>query len=213
MKKVVSTSLSVAFATGLYGISFGAIASASGLELWAIMCLSLLMFSGASQFAFVGVVASGGAPITAITSAWLLGVRNSFYAVRLSPVIKPTPIQRLFAAQLTIDESNAVSSAQEQIKEQKLGFWITGLGVYLFWNLATLLGAVAGDLLGSPEAWGLDAAAAAAFLALLWPKLKQRLVLALTAGLSTFFLTPLVPSGTAVLIAALVALWPERVKE
>ena len=212
MKRLLSTSLSVSAATGIYGISFGALGIAAGLDLPAVMLLSLLMFSGASQFAFVGVVAAAGSPIAAITSAWLLGNRNGLYAMRLSPILRTKGLKRLVAAQLTIDESNAVSSAQQTQEDAVRGFWATGLGVFLFWNLATLLGAVAGDFMGDPSVWGLDAAAAAAFLGLLWPKLKGRLTLALVAGALAFVLTPFLPAGGAILAAALVALWPQGEK-
>jgi len=207
-KQVVSTSISVALATGLYGISFGAIGVAAGLSIPAVMLLSLLMFSGASQFAFVGVIAAGGAPITAISSAWLLGVRNSFYALRLSPIIGPTGLWKLLAAQLTIDESNAVSAAEDSPRNQRVGFWLTGAAVYLFWNSATFLGAIAGNLLGSVETWGLDGAAAAAFLGLLWPRLKNNLLLAAVGGLVAVLAIPFTPAGVPVLLAAAVALLP-----
>mgnify|MGYP003838223087 FL=1 len=207
-KQVISTSVSVGIATGLYGISFGAIGAAAGLSVPAVMLLSLLMFSGASQFAFVGVIAAGGAPITAISSAWLLGVRNSFYAIRLSPVIGPRGLWRLLAAQLTIDESNAVSAAQEQPKDQKLGFWLTGVAVFIFWNSATLLGAIGGNLLGSVETWGLDGAAAAAFLGLLWPRLRGSIWLAVAGASVALIAIPFTPAGVPVLLAAAIALLP-----
>jgi predicted branched-subunit amino acid permease len=212
MKRLLSTSLSVSAATGIYGISFGALGIAAGLDLPAVMLLSLFMFSGASQFAFVGVIAAAGSPIAAITSAWLLGNRNGLYAMRLSPILRTKGLKRLVAAQLTIDESNAVSSAQQTQQDAVRGFWATGLGVFLFWNLATFLGAVAGDFMGDPAVWGLDAAAAAAFLGLLWPKLKGRLPLALVAAALAFLLTPVLPAGGAILAAALVALWPQGEK-
>jgi predicted branched-subunit amino acid permease len=173
------------------------------------MILSLLMFSGASQFAFVGVIASGGSPMAAIVSSWILGNRNGLYAMRLSPILRVRGLRRLAAAQLTIDESNAVSAAQEETRDQVAGFWATGIGVFIFWNLATFVGAVAGDLMGDPAIWGLDAAAAAAFLGLLWPKLKGRLPLAAVAAGVALVLTPVLPAGGAILAAALVALWPQ----
>ena len=208
MKRVLSTSLSVALATGLYGISFGAIGVAAGLDVLSVMLLSLLMFSGASQFAFVGVVSAGGAPITAIASAWLMGVRNSFYALRLAPEFGPRGLMRFLQAQLTIDESNAVSAAQVGSSDRKLGFWLTGIGVFTFWNLATLLGAIGGNLIGSVEAWGLDAAAAAAFLGLLWPRLRENLPLAFAGGIVALAAVPFLPAGLPILLAAAVALLP-----
>ncbi|BDQ00391.1 AzlC family ABC transporter permease [Aquiluna sp. KACHI24] len=212
MDKVTQTSLSVSLATGLYGISFGALATAAGLELLPTMLLSLLMFSGASQFALVGVFASGGTALAAILSAWLMGIRNSFYALRLRSEIAPRGVMRLLAAQFTIDESNAVHAAQSDQKSAVRGFWLTGVGIYLLWNLATLAGALAGSALGSVEAWGLDAAAAAAFLGLLWPMLKGKLVLALVACGVGVALTPAFGSGTAILLTALVALVPRLVR-
>ena len=207
-KAVVSTSLSVALATGLYGVSFGAIGVTAGLDVLSVMLLSLLMFSGASQFAFVGVVAAGGAPITAIASAWLMGVRNSFYALRLAPEFGPRGLMRFLQAQLTIDESNAVSAAQDGASDRKLGFWLTGVGVFVFWNLATLLGALGGNLIGSVEAWGLDAAAAAAFMGLLWPRLRENLPLAFAGAAVALASVPFLPAGLPILLAAAVALLP-----
>ena len=123
-------------ATGLYGISFGALAVASGLDLLQTQVLSILMFSGGSQFAFIGVFAVGGSSglLPAVLSAWLLGIRNGFYAVSLSPVLTLTGWRRVVGAQLTIDESTAVSTAQSNTMLRKLGFWVTGIAVFVFWN-------------------------------------------------------------------------------
>jgi predicted branched-subunit amino acid permease len=211
---VTSVSIGVGLATGLYGISFGALSVAAGLDIWQTQVLSLLMFSGGSQFAFVGVIAaagtaaSGGAAIgAAIVSAWLLGIRNGFYAVRMAPVLKRVGLGKLIPALLTIDESTAVSMGQKEIKDQIKGFWITGAAVFVFWNLMTFVGAVLGDALGDPRAWGLDAAAAAAFLGLLWPRLKERqaLAVAVVAIFIATITTPYLPAGVPVLLAGLAA--------
>ena len=207
---LTTMSVGVGLATGLYGISFGALSTVAGLDVWQTQVLSLLMFSGGSQFAFIGVIAAGGpaAAGAAIVSAWLLGVRNGFYAVKMNSVLQAFGIKRFVAAQLTIDESTGVSTSQDQLADQRKGFWITGLAVFVFWNLMTLLGALLGNALGDPRVWGLDAAAAAAFLALLWPRLKQRQALAVAA--SAFFIavvtTPSLPAGIPVIIAGVVAL-------
>ena len=208
MKRVLSTSISVGLATGLYGISFGALAAVAGLDLLSIMLLSILMFSGGSQFAFIGVIAAGGAPVSAITSAWLLGVRNGFYAMRLNDVLAPKGFKKLFAAQLSIDESNGVSAAQTDLRSQRVGFWATGIAVFVFWNLATFLGAIAGDLLGSAETWGLDAAAAAAFLGLVWPRLKDNKLIALSAAVVAVVGSLYLPAGVPVLLTVFVAVLP-----
>lgn len=202
--------LGVAVATSAYGISFGALAVAAGLDVWQTCVLSLLMFTGGSQFAFIGVLGAGGiaALPSAIASAVLLGVRNMAYGMRMSPIIGAGFFRRTAAAHVTIDESTAVSISQSVPELRRLGFWITGLGVFIGWNITTLLGALLGDVLGDPKAWGLDAAAAAAFLALLWPKLQQRQAVAVGAAAAVIAaaFTPFVMPGLPVLIAAVVAI-------
>jgi predicted branched-subunit amino acid permease len=209
-RSVLITSVSVGLATGLYGISFGALAAAAGFDLLQIVLLSTLMFSGASQFAFISVVAAGGSPIGAITTAWLLGVRNGFYALRLASELGPLGLAKLLAAQLTIDESTAVSLAQPEQNSRRLGFWATGIAVFVFWNTATVLGALLGGLVADPRDWGLDAAAAAAFLALIWPRLKNLSAIALAAfaALIAIVFAPVLPAGLSILAAGAVGLIP-----
>ncbi|MGJ4845606.1 AzlC family ABC transporter permease [Leifsonia sp. Le1] len=200
----------VGIATAAYGVSFGALATASGLDVWQACVLSLLMFSGGSQFALIGVLASGGVAAggSAIAGAALLGVRNSFYALRLSRIIGPGFWRRAAATPLTIDESTAVATAHQEPRAQRIGFWTTGLVVYIGWNLTTLAGALLGNLIGDVKAYGLDAAAAAAFLGLLWPRLKARQTqaVAVAAGFVATLLTPFLMPGLPVLAAAAVAI-------
>ncbi len=197
----------VGFATGLYGTSFGALAVASGLSVWQAVALSALLFSGGSQFALIGVVASGGSGAAAVAASTLLGLRNGFYGVQMARVLQVLGWRRAVAAQLTIDESTAVALAQAEPAAQRVGFWATGWSVYVFWNVMTLAGALLGNALGDPKAWGLDAAASGAFMALLWPRLGTRAarLIALAAMAVALLATPLVPPGIPILLAALVA--------
>ena len=207
-QSVRAISLGVGFATGLYGISFGALSVAAGLDFWQTMALSLLMFSGGSQFAFVGVIATGAGVVPAVLSAWLLGVRNGFYAIRLAPVLSLSGILKPIGAQLTIDESNGVSLTQDpDLAKQRQGFWFTGIAVFVFWNLLTAAGALLGSVIGDPADWGLDAAAGAAFLGLIWPSLKKSklLLLAVVSAFTATLLSEFVPAGIPVLLTALVA--------
>ena len=207
--------LSVGVATGAYGISFGALAVAAGLSVPQACVLSLLMFTGGSQFAFIGVVGAGGSPVAAIATAGLLGARNALYGLQMAPLLGVRGWRRVAAAHLTIDESTAVGSAQQAPDLRRLGFWATGLAVFAAWNVMTLTGALLGDAFGDPRRWGLDAAAAAAFLALLWPRLRDGRALAVAAGavVVAAALTPLAPAGLPVLAAATVAVvvgWRHR---
>ncbi|KRE37866.1 branched-chain amino acid ABC transporter permease [Janibacter sp. Soil728] len=199
--------LSVGLATGIYGISFGALGIAAGLDLWQTVALSLLLFTGGSQFAFIGIISAGGNPVTAVVTSTLLGIRNGLYGLQLARVLRLTGWRRAAAAHLTIDESTAVALAQEDPAVQRTGFWAGGLGVFTFWNLSTLIGAVVGNAIGDPRVWGLDAAAAAAFVALIWPRLRDRtgqVTAALAAAIALIAFAP-TPAGIPVLLAALAA--------
>ena len=199
--------LSIAFATGLYGVSFGALAVAAGLTVLQTIALSLLMFTGGSQFAFIGVIAAGGTGGAAFGASALLGIRNAVYGMQVSRMLRPRGWRRLTTAQLTIDESTATASGQTAGDEQYRGFWAAGLGIYILWNAFTALGAVLGDAMGDPRRWGLDGAAVAAFLGLLWPRLRSLDPVAIAAlcALVTILAIPIVPPGVPILIAAVVA--------
>jgi predicted branched-subunit amino acid permease len=194
-------------AVGLSGFAFGVTSAGSGLTLLQTCALSLLVFTGASQFALVGALAAGGSPLTAAAGAFFLGVRNAFYGLRLSQLLAVPRFVRPLAAQWVIDETAAVSLAQPTRRSARIGFAVTGLTLYVLWNLTTLLGALGADAIGDTRVWGLDAAGPAVFLALLAPMVKsatERLVagLAVLLGLA---LLPVLPAGVPVLAAALAA--------
>jgi predicted branched-subunit amino acid permease len=207
-RTIVREGIAVGVATGAYGLSFGAIATASGLDMWQTVALSLLMFTGASQFALVGVLASGGSAWSGAATAALLGTRNGLYGLRLAPLLGWTGWRRAAAAHLVIDESTAMSVTRESPEEARTGFLSAGLAVFVLWNLATVVGAVAGTSLGDPRDLGLDAAVGAAFLALLWPRLRSgaNQVVAVLSVAVALGLVPWTPAGTPVLAAAVVAL-------
>ncbi|MHA7277090.1 AzlC family ABC transporter permease [Arthrobacter sp. Hz1] len=203
----VRVGLSIAVATGLYGISFGALSVTSGFNLWQTVALSLLLFSGGSQFAFIGVVAGGGTGAAALTAASLLGIRNAVYGMQMNALVRPIGWRRLVAAQVTIDESAATASGQTDPGERQLGFWSAGIGVFVLWNVFTVVGALLGTALGDPAQWGLDGAAVAAFLGLLWPRLRTRepAAIAVICALVTVVTVPLMAPGLPIIIAAAVA--------
>lgn len=199
--------LSIALAVGLYGVSFGALSVAAGLSVAQTCALSLLMFTGGSQFAFIGVLSGGGTLPAATTAASLLGLRNGVYGVQLNATFRPRHALKPVAAHFTIDESTATALGQADPDEQRRGFWTAGLGVYLLWNLFTLVGALIGERLGDPAAWGLDGAAVAAFLGLLWPRLTGRDAhsIAVAAAFVTLVAAPFVPAGLPIIVGAVVS--------
>lgn len=207
-RAVMVRGLSIGLATGAYGLSFGAIAVASGLTVGQAVALSLALFSGGSQFAFSGVVGAGGNPFAAVATSTLLALRNTIYGVQMAPLVGRTGFHRILAAHLTIDESTATALSYRDPGLARRGFWATGLSVFILWNVATVLGALGGNLLGDPREIGLDAAAMCAFLALLWPRLVRREVvgIAVVAAAFAILLVPFVPPGVPIIASVLIAL-------
>lgn len=199
---------------GLYGVSAGALGVAAGLTVWQTIATSLLMFTGGSQFALYGVLSAGGGPVAAVATASLLGLRNGFYGLELSRVLAPSRRLLPLNAHVTIDESTAVALAQEDPRSARIGFWTSALTLFVVWQSTTIVGALAGEAMGDPRAYGLDAAAAAAFVALVWPRLfgKQAggrtgaRATAVLAMVLTLISAPFVPTGVEVLIGACAAL-------
>lgn len=205
---IVADSLGVGIATGTYGVSFGAVSVGAGLDVWQTCALSLLMFTGASQFALIGVIAGGGTPLAGTATALLLGTRNTLYGLRMAPLLAWHGWRRVGAAHLLIDESTAMGVTRNSTPAARLGFLTTGVSIFLLWNLMTLVGAIAGEAIGDPRTFGLDAAVGAAFLALLWPRLhiRRNQVVAVLAAAVALGVVPITAAGVPVLVAGGVAL-------
>src|SRR5467141_2118173 len=209
-RAILRDSLGIAIATGAYALSFGAIATTSGLSILQTVALSTLMFTGASQFALVGVIGAGGSLWAGVATAALLGSRNALYGLRLASILDRSGLKRLLAAHFVIDETTAMAIARESPAESRFAFWATGVALFAFWNLGTLIGALATHLVPDPKVLGLDAAPPAAFLALLAPRLRARepMAIALAAAVVALVCLPFVPAGVPLLIVAvLVAIY------
>jgi predicted branched-subunit amino acid permease len=216
-RETIRDAFSVAITVGTYGVAFGAAGIAAGFSVLQTCLFSLFTFTGASQFAAVGVMAAGGGVASAVAVATMLGSRNTLYGLQMAPLVRVKGLRRVAAAHITIDESTGVALAQTPrgTSAMRLGFWLTGSGVFLFWNIFTLLGAVGAKALGNPASWGLDAAVPAAFLGLLWPRLTSTFLRVVAASSMVFALvvTPWLPAGLPIIASALVALvcgWRER---
>jgi 4-azaleucine resistance transporter AzlC len=202
---IARAALAIGVATGAYGVSFGVLAVTAGLSLAQACAMSLLVFTGASQFAVVGVIGAGGGALAALAPAVVLAGRNAIYGFSLVPVLRGSRLGRAVQAQLIIDESTAMARAQDDPESAHRAFLATGLSVFVFWNLGTLAGALLGAGLGDPRALGLDAMFPAAFVALLAPQLRRRGAPAGAAAgaLIALVLIPLAPAGVPILAAAL----------
>ena len=207
-KQVDRTALSVAFTVGLYGAAFGAAGVTAGFSILQTCLLSILLFSGASQFAVVGIMGAGGSAVSAIATATLLGFRNALYGLQMAPILKVKGLKRILAAQITIDESTAVATLQENDADRRRGFYVTGIGVFVFWNLFTFLGALGASAIGDPAVWGLDAAVPAAFCGLIWPRLKNKthFIVSAVAIAWALILTPITAAGIPIITTVLLAI-------
>ena len=208
-RRTLSGAVGIGIAVGVYGISFGILAVAAGLSPAQACVMSMLVFTGASQFAFVGVLAAGGGALAAMGPAVMLAVRNAAYGVSLAPILPRRLRDRALLAQLVIDESTAMARAQEDPAAARRAFLATGVSVWLCWNLGTLAGALLGGGLGDPRTLGIDAMFPAAFLALLAPQLRRpgAPVAAVAGAMIAVTALPFAPAGVPV-VAALAGVVP-----
>lgn len=217
-RTILRDALALGVAVGVFGLSFGVLAVASGISAPMACALSALVFAGGSQFAAVGVIAAGGSPLAAVASGLLLNARYAAFGLALAPVLRGTLLHRAAAAHLVVDESAALALGRRDPREARQAFWTTGIMLFVLWNTGSLLGALAGGAIGDPAALGLDAAFPAGFLALLFPLLTgpRTRVAALSGAGVALALTPFVPPGVPILAAALGALAglavPERAR-
>jgi 4-azaleucine resistance transporter AzlC len=203
---ITRAALGIGVYAGAFGLTFGAVAAASGLSTAQAVLLSAVCFTGASQFALAGVVASGGSPVAAVSAALLLGLRNAFYGVPVTHIIRPAGLRRLLTAHFVIDETTAMAVAQQTPRARRYAFWATGVTLFSLWNAGTVIGALIGGGINT-SVLGLDAAAPAIFLALVWPQLARHRArpVALGAVVVALSLVTLVPAGVPIVAAAGVA--------
>lgn len=204
---IIRSAAGIGVYAAAFGATFGAVAVAAGLTRTQAQALSLVLFSGASQLAFSGVVSAGGSAWTALGPTLLLALRNGFYGVTLAPVLRAHGVRRLVTAQFVIDETTAMATAQGERRDQRTAFWWTALVLFACWNAGTFVGALVGSAVDT-HALGLDAAGPAVFLALVWPafrRVRARWV-ALAGAALAVALVPLVPNGVPVIAAAAAAL-------
>jgi len=204
LRQVFAACVTLGLATGVFAVSFGVTAVGAGASVAQTCVMSLLVFTGASQFSAVSVIGAGGSPASAFGGAALLAARNSVYGLAMAPHLKGRLGTRLVAAQITIDESTAMAASQSDETHRRAAFWITGLSVYLFWNLGTLIGAILGSAI-DPKSFGLDAAFPAAFVAMVWPVLRERrsAMAAAIGATMCLALIPFTPVGVPILCAVL----------
>ena len=205
--------LAIAVAVGFVGLSYGAIAVASGLPAWAVIAMSLFVFAGGSQFMAVALLAVGS-PFAAVLGGLLLNARHLPFGLAVADVLGRGRVSRLVGAHLMVDESVAFSMAQSDPQRRRAAYWLTGATLFTLWQVGTVAGVWVGASVGDPARFGLDAAFPAALLALLMPRLREAVGLrvAIVGAAVAVAATFVLPAGLPVLLAlvGLVAAIPVR---
>ena len=205
--------LAIAVAVGFVGLSYGAIAVASGLPAWAVVAMSLFVFAGGSQFMAVALLAAGS-PFAAVLGGLLLNARHLPFGLAVADVLAGGWTKRLVGTHLMVDESVAFAMAQSDPERRRAAYWLTGATLFTLWQVGTAVGVWVGASVGDPARFGLDAAFPAALLALLMPRLREAVGLrvAVVGATVAVVATFMVPAGLPVLLAlvGLVAAIPVR---
>jgi 4-azaleucine resistance transporter AzlC len=203
-RDILSASLTLSTAVGVFAIAFGVLSVSAGASVAQTCALSLLTFTGASQFSAVGVIAGGGSPSAAVGGALMLAARNAIYGLAVAPHMKGSLGKRLVIAHFVIDETTAMMSAQNNPERRRFAFWWTAIPLFVLWNLGTLVGALLGNSLDA-SAFGLDVAFSAGFVAMLAPHLARRRgrQAAALGAVICLALIPFVPVGLPILASGL----------
>jgi 4-azaleucine resistance transporter AzlC len=206
-RQIALAALTLGGAVGVFAIAFGVGSVAAGASVAQTCAMSLLVFTGASQFSAVSVVAEGGSSGAALGGAMLLAARNAVYGLTMSRIIRGGLATRLLAAHWTIDESTAMATAQPQPRAQRFAFWVTGVAIYGCWNVGTLIGALAGSAI-DPQTYGLDAAFPAGFVAMVAPQLRRPpgLLVGILGATICLVLIPFTPVGVPILCSSVAVL-------
>ncbi len=203
LRPIAIASVTLGAAVGTFGFVFGVGTVAAGGSVLQACAMSLLVFTGASQFSAVSVIDGGGSTASALGSGLLLAARNSVYGLTMARHLDGSLGRRMIAAQLVIDESTAMSTSQSTSRERSAAFWMTGLSVFVFWNIGTLIGALVGTSI-NPQTFGLDAAFPAGFVAMVAPHFRhsEGRKAGVLGALICVALIPFTPIGVPILCAA-----------
>lgn len=192
----------VCLADGVVGLSYGAIIVGGGLSWWVPVLLSIVVFAGASQFLFVGIVVAGGSPIAAMIAGVLVNTRHVAFGLAVGDEIG-SGWRRWPGSHLMTDENVAFAIGQDDPRQRRAAYWACGIGIFICWNLGTLLGSAVGSVITDTDVFGLDAAFPAVLLALVLPALRDRSTrtAALVGAVVALASTPFLPAGLPVLFA------------
>lgn len=194
----------VCIAVGIVGVSYGSLAMVYGFPLWLPVLASFIVLAGASEFMFIGIIASGGNPFAAAMAGLLVNARHIPFGVAVRELVGDR-LTSLLGCHIMNDESVVFGLAQSTPEKRQAAYWLCGLGVAIVWPAGTLMGTVVGSLVPSPELIGLDAVFPAILLALVIPAFKNRTtrIRASAGAVISLAATPFAPVGLPVLLSML----------
>nr|WP_190108396.1 AzlC family ABC transporter permease [Streptomyces cinnamoneus] len=192
----------VGLAVGVIGLSYGAIAVASGFPLWFPVVLGLTVLAASSEFLFIGIVAAGGSPVAAVLAGLLVNARHLPFGLAL-PDVLGHGWRRLLGTHLMNDETVVFALAQEDPERKKAAYWACGLGILVCWPLGALTGGAIGTVIDDTDDLGLDAMFPAILLALIVPAFtdREKRRAGLAGAAVALAATPFLPAGLPVLLA------------
>lgn len=192
----------VCVAVGIVGVSYGSLAMVYGFPLWLPVLASFIVLAGASEFLFIGIIASGGNPFAAALAGLLVNARHIPFGVAVRTLVG-SRLTSLLGCHIMNDESVVFGLAQPTPETRQAAYWLCGIGVAIVWPTGTLIGAAVGRLVPSPDRIGLDAVFPAILLALVIPALRDRTtcIRAGSGALLSLLTTPFAPMGLPVLLS------------
>ncbi len=212
-RKVVRSIALVCLADGVVGMSYGAVAVSSGFELWIPLSLSILVIAGASEFLFIGILASGGSPLAAALAGLLVNARHIPFGMTVKDLVGRGPMGYL-GCHLMNDETVVFGISQATEEERKTAYWLCGLGILLMWPLGVFLGGILGSVIEDTSTLGLDAMFPAILIALVVPTLNsaKKILSAVSGALVTVVTTPFFPAGLPALLSLSGVLLGRKIK-
>jgi 4-azaleucine resistance transporter AzlC len=189
-------------AAAALGASFGVLARTAHFDALAAVVMSATTFAGSAQVAAVSVLGAGGGVAAAVFAALLLNARYVPMGVTVAQSFRGHMLKRLGESQLVVDESWALSGGGTARFDRRV---LLGVGSLLWvaWVGGTAVGALAGQAIGDPSAFGLDGAFAALFVGLLAAQLTDRRRMAAAVGGAAIaaVLIPFTPAGIPIIAA------------
>lgn len=200
----------ICVAVGFVAVSYGAIAVGYGIPAWAVIAMSVFVFAGGAQFMAAGMLAAGN-PVAAVLGGLLLNSRHFPFGLAVGDILGGARWRRVLGSHVMVDEAVAFAMAQGPAgatndgQRRRHAYWLTGVGIFLLWNIGTVLGVLLGGAVGDPAVLGLDAAFPAGLIALILPSLRAADArrVALVGAAVAVAVTPWLPAGLPVLCALL----------